>query len=167
MTPKHNDSDLPELLRSLDREMERKRGREAPFDSKTVFHQLLAVRQSRRRRHQWIITGCTMVLLLALGTIGLQMQSNSVDLSIAKQESQSTNRKPNRPTLAETIANDPEFLAAQLAIAQEHQARLELMALRHQHAMNSPSFIIDPSIIADLHSEAWRSVEMPDVSDNL
>lgn len=168
MAAKHNDSDLTERFQSLDQEMEQKRGQETPFDSKAVFHQLTTVRQQRQRRRRWAITGCTMGLLLTLGTIGFHLQPNAGDSPItAKQESPSTSQKPNQPTLAETIANDPELLAAQLVIAQEHQARLELIALRQQNAMNAPSLIIDPSLLAKLHAEAWSSVEMPDITEIL
>ena len=114
-----------------------------------------------------------MVLLLTLGAIGIQKQSgfrtqsDAVDKPIAKQDSPSASKIPKQPMLAKTIANDPEFLAARLEIAQEHQARLELIVLRTRNVMNSPSVTIDPSLIAHLHSEAWQTVEMPDVSEIL
>ena len=167
MTPKHNDNDLANLFQSLDREMEQERDRETPLDSKAVFHRLLAVRQSRQRRRQWIFSGSAVVLLLAMGTIGLQMRPDAVDPSTAKQERPPTIQKTDRPAPTKTIANDRELLAAQLAVAQEHQARLELLALRSRNVMNSPSFIIDPSLTAKLHSEASRSVEMPNISEIL
>ena len=167
MTPKYDDSDLANLLQSLDREMEQERDRETPFDSKAAFHRLLAVRQSRRRQHRWTLTGSAVVLLLTLGTIGLQMRPNTADPSTAKQDNPPTTKKIDPPAPTKTIANNRELLAAQLAIAKEHQARLELLALRSQNAMKAPSLVIDSSLMVKLHSEASRSVEMPNVSDIL